>query len=194
MTNNNENINEDNYIHNEALDKNLMNHDYDGIKELDNPPPVWIMAIFYITIFIAVMYGAYYFWFHQGANQDQEYLTEVADFEQKYATDKPTEALALLTDEASLKEGQEIFQKNCFACHGMEGQGGIGANLTDDAWIHGCDFASAMKIVKEGGPNGMIAYQSQMSEHKIQQVVSYVLIKLKGTHIEGKAAQGVPCP
>jgi cytochrome c oxidase cbb3-type subunit 3 len=190
---NDKNLNNDEYIHNEELDEKLMDHDYDGIKELDNPAPAWIMAIFYITIFISVIYGAYYFWFSQGPTQEEEYLTEVAEHDAKYGSQESTEILALLTDEASIAEGQVIFQKNCIACHGMNGEGGIGANLTDDTWIHGCNFESVFTIVKEGGPNGMISYKSQMSDQKMQQVSSYILTKLKGTNLAGKAAEGEAC-
>ncbi len=190
---NDKDFNKDEYFHNEELDKKLMDHDYDGIKELDNPAPSWIMAIFYITIFFAVMYSAYYYWFSQGPNQDEEYLAEVAEHEAKYGSQESSEALALLTDEASIAEGQAIYQKNCIACHGMNGEGGVGANLTDANWIHGCDFESVFNIVKDGGPNGMIAYKSQMSNKKLQQVSSYILNKLKDTNVSGKAAEGEAC-
>ncbi|MBN2668509.1 MAG: c-type cytochrome [Bacteroidales bacterium] len=190
----NDNIqNQDEYIHNEELDQKLMDHDYDGIKELDNPAPAWIMAIFYITIFFSVMYGAYYFWFGQGPNQDEEYELAFAEHDVEYASQKSTEKLGLLTDEASINEGMATFQQQCVACHGMNGEGGIGANLTDGQWIHGCSFDDVYKIISEGGPNGMMSYKAMLSETKIQQVSSYILTKLKGTNVAGKAAEGEAC-
>ena len=54
----------------EVEDEKLMEHNYDGIQELDNPPPTWIMALFYITIAIAIIYAAYYFWLDVGDDQD----------------------------------------------------------------------------------------------------------------------------
>jgi len=171
----------------------LLDHDYDGIKELDNPAPAWIMAIFYITIFFAVMYGAYYFWFGQGMNQEQEYIQENKEYTEKYGSKDNNEPLVLLTDEASIAEGQTIFLKNCVACHGANGEGGIGANLTDETWIHGCDYDALSTVVNDGAPNGMPPYKAQMSEKKIQQVVSYILTKLKGTNAAGKAAEGEAC-
>jgi len=83
MTNDQNHI-QDEYFHDENLDKKLMDHLYDGIKELDNPAPAWIVAIFYISIFFSVMYGAYYFWFGQGPTQDQEYLAEVNEYNTKF--------------------------------------------------------------------------------------------------------------
>ena len=193
MTNDDRIKNNDDYTHIEEFDEKLMDHDYDGIKELDNPAPAWIMAIFYITIFFAVMYGAYYFWFGQGLNQEEEYALENKEYAEKYASQVSDKPLALLTDEASIAEGQATFMKNCVACHGANGEGGIGANLTDDTWIHGCDFESLSAVVNDGAPNGMPSYKAQMSEKKIQQVVSFVLTKLKGTHVAGKAAEGDAC-
>ena len=193
MTNNDEINNSDDYTHIDELDEKLMDHDYDGIKELDNPAPAWIMAIFYITIFIAVMYGAYYFWFDQGLNQEQEYALENKEYAEKYASKISNEPLALLTDKASIAEGQAIFAKQCIACHGIKGEGGIGANLTDNTWIHGCDFDAVNKIINDGAPNGMPGYKAQMSGKNVQQVVSYILIELKDKGISGKASEGEVC-
>jgi len=65
-------------------DEKIMDHNYDGIQELDNPPPLWIMALFYITIGFSIIYGAYYFWLKQGDHQDAEYAKRSAKHEEKY--------------------------------------------------------------------------------------------------------------
>lgn len=193
MTNDDQIKNDDNYTHIEEFDEKLLDHDYDGIRELDNPAPAWIMAIFYITIFISVAYGAYYFWIGDGPNQIEEYVQENVDHLEKYGSQESNEVLAIVTDEASLDEGKAIYLKNCIACHGANGEGGIGANLTDDNWIHGCDFESVFGVVKNGAPNGMISYKTQMGDKKIQNVASYILTKLKGANTAGKAAEGEAC-
>ena len=193
MTNDDQIKNDDNYTHIEEFDEKLMDHDYDGIKELDNPAPSWIMAIFYITIFFAVMYGAYYFWFGQGPNQIEEYEQEVADHIAKYGSQESNDVLALVTDEKSLAEGKDIYMKNCVACHGVNGEGGIGANLTDGNWIHGCEFDNLFGVIKDGAPNGMISYKTQMGDKKIQNVASYILTELKGKNVAGKDLEGEAC-
>ena len=84
---------------------------------------------------------------------------------------------------------------NCFACHGMNGEGNaIGPNLTDDAWMHGCDFQSVFNIVKNGNPaKGMTAFKGQISDTKIQKVSSYI-VSLVGTNpANAKEAQGEKC-
>jgi cytochrome c oxidase cbb3-type subunit 3 len=183
---------------NEEPDMGVEEHDYDGIKELDNPPPGWIMAIFYITIAASIFYGAYYFWLNVGDKQDAEYAKATMQYNEKYKkNNEASSALALLIDESSLTEGQAIFKEmNCAACHGPNGGGNaIGPNLTDKYWIHGCKFEEVFSLIKNGFPTkGMTAFKGQLSDEKIQKVASYVLVKFKGTNpADAKAPQGELC-
>ena len=189
---------ENQFENNEHVDNSLTDHEYDGIKELDNPPPTWIMAIFFITILFSLLYAAHYFWFGQGESQDKEYITQVNEYTLEFEKNKQkTGELVLLKDEVSLTEGESIFNEmNCFACHGKSGEGNaVGPNLVDDFWIHGCDFNSVFNIIKNGNPaKGMTPFKAQLSDTKIQKVTSFVLLKLKGSNPENpKAAQGVEC-
>lgn len=178
-------------------DEKLMDHNYDGIQELDNPPPLWIMALFYITIGFSILYGAYYFWLKQGAHQDEEYAKRSAAHEEKYnLNNQSVGEIVLLTDAASLEDGKTIYKEmNCFACHGMNGEGNaIGPNMTDEYWIHGCKIQDLVTVIKNGVPaKGMAPYKGQLSEEKIQKVASY-LLSLKGTNpANAKAPQGEKC-
>ena len=198
MTTENNNIQNDDFQYNEKYDEKLMDHDYDGIKELDNPPPAWIMAIFYITITFSVFYGAYYFWFGQGPNQEQEYQEMNKEYEARFgAAQKSVEKLILLTDDASLSEGAKIYKDmGCAACHGANGEGNaIGPNLTDHNWINGCSFDEVFNIIKNGkATKGMTAFKAQLNDKKIQQVASYVLVKLKDSNpANAKEPQGEEC-
>lgn len=181
----------------EQYDEKLMDHDYDGIQELDNPPPRWIMAMFYITIAISIVYAAYYFWLDVGDDQDAEYARKSLKHEQKFQmVNLSSDELVLLTDAGAIEEGKTIYKEmNCFACHGMNGEGNaIGPNLTDNFSIHGCDFKSVFSIIKNGEPaKGMTAFKGQISDEKIQKIASYILT-LKGTNpANAKAAQGEKC-
>ena len=94
------------------VDGNLMDHEYDGIKELDNPPPRWIMAIFYITIGFSIIYGSYYFFLGVGDDQDTKYAKKSMQHDTKYQlANQSSSELALLTDEADLAEGMSGFIK-----------------------------------------------------------------------------------
>lgn len=172
-------------------------HNYDGIQELDNPPPRWIMAIFYITIAFAIIYAAYFFWFNVGDLQDAQYVkkSEIHDTKYQMAGDT-TNVILVLTNPAELEAGKAIFtEMGCFACHGMAGEGNaIGPNLCDNTWVHGCDFQSIFNIIKNGNPTkGMTAFKTQLSDKRIQMVASYVL-SLKGSNpANAKEAQGETC-
>ena len=192
------NVHNDDYQFNEKYDEKLMDHDYDGIKELNNPAPAWIMAIFYITISFAVFYGAYYFWFGQGPNQIEEYEADNLAYAEKYKDIQQSSAdLTILTDDASLAEGAKIFvEMGCVACHGQNGEGNaVGPNLTDNSWKNGCSFDEVFGLIKNGKTaTAMTAYKTKMPDKKIQQVTSYILGKLKGSNpANAKAAEGEEC-
>lgn len=178
-------------------EEHVMDHDYDGIKELDNPPPRWIMALFYITIGFSIIYGAYYFWLDVGDNQEAEYAKKTLLHDEQFAMkNMSADALVLLTDAASIEEGKGIYNDmNCFACHGMNGEGNaIGPNLTDKFSIHGCDFNSVFTVIKNGEPaKGMTAFKGQISDEKIQKVASYIVTLVGTNPANAKAAQGEKC-
>ena len=181
---------------NQEKELGIEEHEYDGIKELDNPPPGWIMAIFYLTIGISILYGAYYYWLKVGPTQDEEYVSAVEKAKVQFASATPEGAFVLLTDEVSLNAGKEVYAAmNCAACHGTAGEGNaIGPNLTDNAWIHGCSFDEVFNIIKNGFPTkGMTAFKGQINDEKISQVASYV-ISLKGSNpANAKEPQGITC-
>lgn len=175
----------------------VMDHDYDGIKELDNPPPRWIMLMFYITIGWSIIYAAYFFWLKQGDSQDAEYMRKSEQHDQKYQiASLDADALVAFTDEASLAEGKQIYtDMACMACHGINGEGNaIGPNLADKYSIHGCDIQSVFSIIKNGEPaKGMTAFKGQISDEKIQKVASYVMTLVGTNPANAKEAQGEKC-
>lgn len=193
MTSETDNKDKDQDLHDEVK----QGHNYDGIDELDNPPPRWIMNLFYITIGLSILYGAYFFWLRIGDNQDQEYARKSAKHDLEYKKNTPAVAIKLLEDAGSLNEGQEIYvQMGCVACHGNSGEGNaIGPNLTDDNWINGCSFDNVVNIVKNGNSvKGMTAFKDKLSDEKVAKVASFVLLKLKGSKpANPKPPQGEPC-
>ncbi len=267
----------------------LLDHDYDGIKELDNKLPPWWLYLFYITIIWGIGYLIYYHVLGMGDLSHAEYMKELdpnwsssrastgfsigytspfygpeditprhrieiakaeeaaakflaiehlergegvsnLNFEQlilaamkisnpedmeklknafpeiwsKYQSpqpDKPSSTPVVpvepeveiepLTDESSLASGHQIFEANCITCHGKNGEGGIGPNLTDDYYLHGRGMASTVKIIVNGVPaKGMISWRGILKEDQIKQVASYILT-LHGTNPpNAKAPQG----
>jgi cytochrome c oxidase cbb3-type subunit 3 len=174
----------------EHEDEILTDHNYDGIRELDNVLPPWWLYGFYITIAISIFY--YIMVFMGNYNQEQEYKDEVAQAkveheawlkkDKKLHPEKYTAAKAY-TDKAHLEKGKALFMsKGCIACHGVDGGGGIGPNLTDNVTILGCDFKDIFNTISKGGRpgKGMVAWESSISKEDRQLLASYVL-SLRGT-------------
>ena len=179
------------------VDEHLSEHTYDGIEELDNTPPRWIMMLFYLTIGFSIIYAAYFFWFDIGDLQEAKYAKKSEQHDARYQmASQSTDELMVLSDAADIEEGANIYREmSCFACHGMSGEGNaIGPNLTDNNWISGCDFQSIFNIIKNGNPaKGMTAFKMQLSDNRIQKVASYV-VSLKGSNPpNAKGPQGEAC-
>jgi cytochrome c oxidase cbb3-type subunit 3 len=185
-----------NQEYNDSPGMDIEDHEYDGIKELDNPPPGWIMAVFYLTIGVSILYGAYYFWLHVGDQQETEFVKSVEMANLKYNKQPVGGSLSQLSDPESIVAGKAIFSAmNCITCHGLNGEGNaIGPNLTDNYWLRGCKFEDIFNTIKNGNPaKGMIAFKAQLTDEKIRQVASYIM-SLKGSNpANAKAPQGVQC-
>jgi cytochrome c oxidase cbb3-type subunit III len=165
----------------------MTDHNYDGIMELDNPPPAWFQFLFYFTIAFAVIYMINYHVLSKQNSSLDEYMQEMSAANLQREELVKSGALinennvVALTDPADLDKGKEIFTANCVSCHNVDGGGGVGPNLTDDNWIHGGGIVNVFKTVKYGVPSkGMITWQTQLNPKQIQQVSSYVLT-FKGT-------------
>ncbi|MFD2872927.1 cbb3-type cytochrome c oxidase N-terminal domain-containing protein [Mucilaginibacter ximonensis] len=176
----------------------LIEHDYDGIQELDNPTPAWFMWLFYVTITFAVCYLLIYHVFGIGQLQYDEYKTEVAQAEiakkeylSKAANRVDENTVKLVNDPAVLASGKAIFKQNCAPCHGENAQGNVGPNLTDEYWLHGGTINNVFKTIEYGVPaKGMPTWEKQLSPKQIADVANYVK-SLKGSNpANPKAPQG----
>ena len=179
----------------------MMDHNYDGIHELDNPPPPWFMGLFYATILFAIVYYIRFEITGAGPTQAEEYTAEIEAFENSTAVagtenaDMPMvdeNTVELLTDAASLDAGKSIFIANCKVCHADGAKGSQSApNLTDEYWLHGGGVKNIFKTIRYGViEKGMLSWESTLKPHQIQQVASYIW-SLQGSNPEGAfEAQG----
>lgn len=174
----------------------LLDHDYDGIHELDNALPPWWKYGFYVTIVLAVMYLLRFHVFESGPSPEQEYAAEMkrADEQIKAYMAKAKDMVDENTvqfDATGIAVGKELYLKTCVACHGQQGEGGVGPNLTDAYWIHGGSMGDIFKTIKYGFPDkGMQSWQQQFSPKQMAQLSSYIKT-LKGTNPpNSKAPQG----
>ncbi len=177
----------------------VLNHNYDGIKELDNALPPWWVWGFYATIVFAVVYMAKYHVF-DGDSQIQEFENEMElarlEIEEYKKTAKDLvdyTTVVALTEAADIEAGKVVFVQNCAVCHKPDGGGSIGPNLTDEHWVLGGGINNIFKTISQGGrpAKGMEAWSKKgLKPSEIQQVASYILT-LEGTNPAGaKAPEG----
>lgn len=176
----------------------MLDHNYDGIRELDNNLPPWWIYGFYITVIWGFIYLIYFHVSKTGDLQDAEYKKEVSianqqleEFRKKSANMVDESNVKFLNDEASLIKGKDLFISNCAACHGNLGEGKVGPNLTDKNWIHGGSIKDIFKSLKYGWPDkGMKAWAEDFSPSQLAMIASYVK-SLAGTNPAGaKAPEG----
>lgn len=183
-----------------AFTGDVMDHDYDGIKELNNPSPNWVIAIFFVTIGFSLFYAIHFFGFpDNGRDQKSEYERKVAAFanEKKEMREAAAAAVGEMSEAEVIAAGEKLYaEKGCLACHGMKGEGNaIGPNLTDNYWINGCSDEAVIKIITEGKPEkGMTPYKAMMSEEQIKHLTVFIKKKLVGSSPENsKDPQGEEC-
>ncbi len=176
----------------------ILDHNYDGIKELDNTLPPWWVYGFYATIIFAAIYLARYHIF-DGTTQTEEYEIEMNEARLAIEEYKKTakdlvdvNTVELLTDAADLSAGKAIFNTSCVACHKADGGGGIGPNLTDEYWILGGGIKNVFNTIMEGGRDGkgMVSWKSELKPSEIAQVSSYLLTFQGTTPAEPKDPEG----
>lgn len=175
----------------------IIDHEYDGITELDNPVPIWFNALFYSTMAFAIVYILVYHVFSWGLNQDQEYTKEMAQAEkakQEYLAQEANliDETSVTFDEAKVVAGHAVFQANCVACHGGAGEGSIGPNLADKFWLHGGEVKDIFKTVKYGvADKGMVPWEQTLTPGQIAEVTSYIISIRDTKPANPKAPQGV---
>lgn len=167
----------------------LFDHEFDGIRELDNRLPPWWVALFLITVAFAGVYMIYYHVSGVGPSSVEEYEMEVKKAEEavqaflaKQANNVDETTVIVLTDPQDISLGKTIWDANCVACHGAAGEGGVGPNMTDEYWIHGGTIKDIFTTIKYGVPEkGMISWKTQLRPSDMQRVASFILT-LQGTN------------
>jgi cytochrome c oxidase cbb3-type subunit 3 len=175
----------------------LLEHDYDGIQELDNSLPPWWKYGFILTIAFAFVYLLNYHVFGNGKNPTEEYAAEMnqAKIEKEAFEannkDKINESNVPMADAPGINRGKEFYTANCVACHGTLGEGGAGPNLTDDYWLHKGSLNDVYHTLKVGYPDkGMQSWAIKFNPKEMSEIASFVKT-LRGTNPpNAKAKQG----
>jgi cytochrome c oxidase cbb3-type subunit 3 len=164
----------------------VLEHDADGIKELDNLLPRWWVWLFWLCNVFGVAYMLYFHVLHLGNLQAAAYTRDaqqgnqikaaaLAEFEAQLSSLEPSK------DSAILRDGQRVFTTYCAPCHRADGGGLVGPNLCDDYWIHGSTYQDNLKTIVNGVPEkGMLTWRGVLKPNEIQNVASFIFT-LRGT-------------
>ncbi len=187
---------------NKEADGKVLDHNYDGIQELDNALPKWWLYTFYACIVFAGVYW-YYYEIGSGLSSSKRLevlMSDVTANQNKFAKqeaaqnkDNPIDLNSFVGNAEAIVSGNTIFTAKCAACHGQQGEGGIGPNLMDNFWLHGDGkIASVVNTITVGVPEkGMLAWGALMKAEEIAQTAAYI-VSLKGSDpAKAKAPEGV---
>jgi len=181
-------------------DEIIKGHEYDGIRELDNPLPRWWLLTFYASIVFAIGYFTYYEIMDTPSmsEQLQAKMEQIREKRQEANADGPKisaediNLASLVKDPQVMETGKKHFEAMCASCHGQNGQGIIGPNLTDNYWIHSKGKAEGLLYaIRNGFPEkGMPPWANLIPEEDHGKLAAYVY-SMQGTNLEGgKEPQG----
>jgi len=180
-------------------DKNLMAHDYDGIREYDNPTPGWWKLIFLGCCIWAVGYWFYYNG-GPGLSESETYDAEEKAFLEARAASQKAEGemdsatlIAMSKDPVQVEAGKALFAIKCASCHKPDGSGLVGPNLTDGVQIHGTTPVDLYNTIRVGVPEkGMLAWETLLKPEELKSAAAFV-VSLRNTNVAGgKAPEGNP--
>jgi cytochrome c oxidase cbb3-type subunit 3 len=168
-------------------------HEYDGIKEADNQLPRWWLGIFFATI--AFAFG--YWWVYESwgflSTPREDYEVELARAAERGGVEVDDTLLeTLAANDTIVARGRTVFTQNCVVCHGERGEGRIGPNLTDSAWLHGDRPTEIYTTIRDGyAPRGMPAWGASLGEGQVQALAAFVL-SVRGANLPGRPPEGAP--
>ncbi|NJO03376.1 MAG: c-type cytochrome [Bacteroidia bacterium] len=179
----------------------LLDHNYDGIRELDNHLPPWWVYLLYGSIGFAVVYMLLYHVIQPNsfplsggeyANEMEVASLQIEAYKKTMTDNIDENTVQFVKDDApAIEEGKQIFLKNCAACHGQSGEGISGPNLTDEYWINGGGIKEVFTTVKNGVPQkGMISWEKSLRPVEMQNVASYILTLQGSKPANAKEPQG----
>ena len=179
----------------------LTDHSYDGIQEYDNPLPGWWRFLFWVSILFAPAYWVYFHLGTEGRSIHDQYDNHMAKiFELRFSEIGDLEGnketiLEYMNKPKWRTVGSVIFKTHCVNCHGADGGGQVGPNLTDEYWKNVKSVEDLAKVIENGAANGsMPAWKNRLS-HQNQIVLAAAYVAwLRSNPVDGKPQEGSKLP
>jgi len=175
----------------------LKDHNYDGIQEYDNPIPGWWHMIWWGSIVFGLCYVVVYHSPMVPSLHNRHASTEARALEVRFSELRQipmgeSKILQIMGQEAWLDQGRSVFKQKCTVCHGQEGQGLVGPNMTDDFYKNTTTLGGLVTVIQDGAANGaMPANRNTMNESEIALVAAY-MASLRGQNlVSARPAEGV---
>jgi cytochrome c oxidase cbb3-type subunit 3 len=168
-------------------------HDYDGIRELDNPMPAWLRFLFIGSIVFAAGYLIHFHFLKTGSLSKEEYETEMAQAAEQYKrVELPDDQIIQITDPGRLTAAQDLFIETCATCHRKDLGGESGPNLTDEYWLHGGSVKEIYNTITNGVPGkSMISWKDRISSSERLAIASFILSKQGSNPVNPRPQEGV---
>jgi cytochrome c oxidase cbb3-type subunit III len=175
----------------------LLDHNYDGIHELNHPLPSWWSFAFYAGIVFAIIYFVYY-QFLGGPTLREEFEKNYAlvkakqdEYKKLHGGWDPNQ-FAAWNNPSGISAGMQVYTDNCLQCHMEDGRGDVGPNLTDDHWLisKGTPETNYTVVYDGSEENGMPAWGDVLTTEEIYQVLAYIQTFKNTFHKDGKEPQG----
>ncbi|MBS0192268.1 MAG: cbb3-type cytochrome c oxidase N-terminal domain-containing protein [Phycisphaerales bacterium] len=177
----------------------LTDHEYDGIREFDNPTPGWWYAFFGATVVFSFCYLLLFHFSVAGWTSEDTWADDQrAEFKRVFGAVgqlKPDDDTirAQMDNPQFMTIAKATFLGNCTACHGRDGGGLVGVNLCDDNYKNVKHISDIYKVITEGANGGaMPSWKRAFSDNERVILASYVA-SLRGTKPSaGKGPEGDP--
>jgi len=184
-----------------ASEPQLLDHEYDGIREYDNPTPGWWHLIFALSIVFSVFYFTFYEYSPLASSAQQDWENnQLEEYRRIFGAlgelnnDAPT-LRSSMDNQQLMAVARGIFIGNCALCHGTEGAGMAGSNcpnLTDDHWKNVRQVTDIFDVITKGANNGaMPAWENRLSSNE-RLILSGYVASLRHRPVAGRAAEDEP--
>lgn len=156
-------------------------HEYDGIQYRDEKSSPRIFRILFAVLVVwGVIFMGYYL-LSGWSSQSEADAARKALAEKKQAAHKAVEATGAVYQGSGDKvgayvaAGKQLYANLCAACHGENGKGIVGPDLTRSKYKYGKSRLEIAKSISEGRPGGMPAFNGQINHGQVEGLVEFIL-------------------